>query len=214
MRQSALKRSNNIEDTWPGLVDVIIATMMILLLFMIIQYIMFFLSDAVKRMEIRHRQERLEQLIAEQESAGKISKGKITCETNGDNQKLRFSSAILFDVGKADIPKGAGEDFLHAVGEILQRAHYKEKLYDQIFIEGHTDSSPIHTAQFPSNWHLSTARAVQVTDFFIEHGYLSPSLSKQRFLGAAGYGEFNFIESEENKTENRRIEILLVYREK
>jgi hypothetical protein len=49
MRQSALKRSDNIQDTWPGLVDVIIATMMILLLFMIIQYIMFFLSDAVKR---------------------------------------------------------------------------------------------------------------------------------------------------------------------
>jgi hypothetical protein len=70
----------------------------------------------------------------------------------------------------------------------LHRAYYTEGLYDQIFIEGHTDSSPIHTAQFPSNWHLSTARAVRVTDFFIEHGYLSPSLSKRRFLGAAGYG--------------------------
>ena len=214
MRQAAFTPSDNLKDTWPGLVDVIIATMMILLLFMILQYIMFFLSDAVKRMEIRQRQTRLEQLVSEKEQSGEMQRDVVTIETIGDNQKLRFSSAILFDVGEAVIPKGKGEAFLHAIGDILRRAYYEEHLYDQIFIEGHTDSTPIKTARFPSNWHLSTARAMSVTNFLIENGYLTPLMSKQRFLGAAGYGEFNFVESEEQKNLNRRIEILLVYKER
>ncbi len=207
---------NTMPNIWPALVDVIIATLMILLLFMIIQYITFYLSDALKRIEIKSRQDRLVEMIAEMQKAGKIDKGIISCETSGDNQKLRFSSALLFPVGKAEIPaeKLNSFHFLDAVGEMLHKAFYQEHLFDQIYIEGHTDTTPIYSSRFPSNWELSTARAVYITKYFIEHKALRPILSDKRFLGAAGYGEFNYVYSEEDKDTNRRIEILLVYKEK
>lgn len=204
---------NTMPNIWPALVDVIIATLMILLLFMIIQYITFYLSDALKRMEIKSRQDRLEELISEFEDSGRIPRGSIDCISSGDSQKLRFSSALLFPAGKAEIPDEKVESFLFldALGEILKLAYYEKKLYDQIYIEGHTDTTPINNAKFPSNWELSTARAVYVTKYLIERGSLKPLPSNKRFLGSAGYGEFNFVNSDEDKAANRRIEILLVY---
>jgi len=207
---------NTTPNIWPALVDVIIATLMILLLFMIIQYITFYLSDALKRMEIKSRQDCLEELISEFEDSGRIPRGSIDCITSGDSQKLRFSSALLFPAGKAEIPDEKVESFLFldALGDILKYAYYNEQLFDQIYIEGHTDTTPINNAKFPSNWELSTARAVYVTKYFIEHDALRPILSDNRFLGAAGYGEFNYVYSEKDKDTNRRIEILLKYSER
>ncbi len=54
-----------------------------------------------------------------------------------------------------------------------------------IRIEGFTDNVPIHTAQYPTNWELSTARAVNVTRYLIEHDGFDPMR-----VSAAGYGEF------------------------
>ena len=65
---------------------------------------------------------------------------------------------------------------------------------------------PIHTARFPSNWELSTARAVEVTKFLIANGM------RPQVLAAAGYGEFDPVtanDSPEHKAQNRRIEIVL-----
>ena len=213
---NSIVRQEVLKDTWPALVDVIIATLMILLLFMIIQYITFFLSDALKRIEIKSRQERLESMIAEIEKTGKVPTGSIKSQQTGDSQKLRFSSALLFPVGKAKIPSErlVSFEFLDALGEMLHRAFYEEHLFDQIYIEGHTDTTPIYSSRFPSNWELSTARAVYITKYFIDNGYIKPKLSNNRFLGVAGYGEFNYVNSEEDKATNRRIEILLVYKEK
>ncbi|MCK4390184.1 MAG: OmpA family protein [Desulfobacterales bacterium] len=210
---------NTMPNIWPALVDVIIATLMILLLFMIIQHISFFLSDALKRIEIKNRQGRLVQMIKDMETTGKIPKDTIQCETIGDHQKLRFSSALLFPLGKAEIPPDRMESFkfLDALGEILHRTYYENRLFDQIYIEGHTDTTPIYSKRYPSNWELSTARAVYITKYFLKHKILLPSLSDKRFLGAAGYGEYNYImpnDTEEGKAANRRIEILLVYSER
>ena len=71
---------------------------------------------------------------------------------------------------------------------------------------GHTDDKPIHTQRFPSNWELSTDRAVVVTRFLIGKGMKAAS------LGAVGYGEFDPVfpnDSEEHRAQNRRIEIQL-----
>ena len=78
-----------------------------------------------------------------------------------------------------------------------------------IQVEGHTDKNPINTAQFPSNWELSTARANTVLKLLLELGFEPPRLS------AAGYGEFYPIST--GKTafdfeQNRRIELKLTTR--
>ena len=74
-------------------------------------------------------------------------------------------------------------------------------------IEGHSDSIPIHTAQYPSNWELSTARATELTRLLIERYGIPPSR-----LSAAGYAEYHPIAdnvTEEGRTLNRRVDIIL-----
>ena len=73
-------------------------------------------------------------------------------------------------------------------------------------VAGHTDDVPIHTPRFPSNWELSTARAVEVVYFLVAHGM------KPQALSTSGYGEFDPVaanDSAEHKALNRRIEIVL-----
>ncbi len=78
-----------------------------------------------------------------------------------------------------------------------------------IRIEGHTDSDPIRTEKFPSNWELSTARALSILHFFQDDAGFNP-----RNLVAIGRGEFDpvaFNDTPENKAKNRRIEINIEY---
>ena len=78
-----------------------------------------------------------------------------------------------------------------------------------IRIEGHTDNDPISTEKFPSNWELSTARALSVLHFFQDDAGFDPI-----DLVAIGRGEFDPIvlnDTPENKTKNRRIEIHIEY---
>ena len=73
-------------------------------------------------------------------------------------------------------------------------------------IDGHTDKRPINTAQFPSNWELSAARAISVAKYLIEQG-----VSAQHLV-PAGFGEFSPIDggdSDEAYARNRRIEFKL-----
>ena len=81
---------------------------------------------------------------------------------------LRLPEGILFDPGRADI-KDAGLRVIEKIGPVLiavldknRKTVDKQKLIpvETIFIEGHTDSVPINSAEFPSNWELSTKRAI------------------------------------------------------
>src|SRR6185369_1749376 len=74
-------------------------------------------------------------------------------------------------------------------------------------VAGHTDTLPIKNKEFPSNWELSTARAVAVVKLLVEKGVKSDVLS------AAGYAEFDPAASNANdkgRMKNRRIEIVIV----
>ena len=78
-----------------------------------------------------------------------------------------------------------------------------------IQVEGHTDKRPIKTAQYPSNWELSSARANSVLKLLLDLGFAPNRLS------AAGYGEFYPIaEGDEDRIlqQNRRIELKLTSR--
>jgi chemotaxis protein MotB len=76
-------------------------------------------------------------------------------------------------------------------------------------VDGHTDTRPIATAQFPSNWELSAARSISVVQYLIGRGI------KADRLVAAGFGEFQPIDpgtSEDAYSRNRRIELKLTER--
>ena len=74
-------------------------------------------------------------------------------------------------------------------------------------VAGHTDNEPIRRSRFTSNWELSTVRALEVVQYLQEQGVTPTHLS------AAGYSEFAPVaqnDSEDGRTENRRIEIVLM----
>jgi len=74
-----------------------------------------------------------------------------------------------------------------------------------IQVEGHTDNLPIHTAEFPSNWELSTMRAVNILRYLQQNG-IPPGR-----LAAIGFSEYRPAagnDTPEGRQKNRRIEIL------
>lgn len=114
---------------------------------------------------------------------------------------MRLSEKTLFESGVASVSPAA-LPLLEKIGAIVAQTNYL------IRIEGHTDDVPIHTAVFPSNWELSTARAVNVLRYFIEHH----RIDAQR-LSAEGFGEFRPLvanDTVENRTTNRRVEVIFI----
>jgi len=115
---------------------------------------------------------------------------------------MRLSDHALFDVAVATLSPQA-IPLLNKVGEIIARTSV------EVRIEGHTDDLPIKTTQFPSNWELSTARAVNVLRYFIETG----GIANQR-LSAVGFGEFQPVvpnDSLTHRAQNRRVEIIFLH---
>ncbi len=114
---------------------------------------------------------------------------------------LQVDESILFDPGKAEIKEGS-IDILNTISKII------EETDNDIVAEGHTDNVPINTAKYKSNWELSTARAMNIVKYFIENKNISPTR-----LSVKGYGEYNPIapnDTPENRTKNRRVDILIV----
>ena len=111
---------------------------------------------------------------------------------------LRLSEKVLFPSGSAKLHKqGATE--LKTLADVLKGVQ------GRIFrVAGFTDDVPIRTAVFPSNWELSTARALAVVHFFEKAGIPGTQLA------AIGYGKYQPAvpnDSAEHRTLNRRIEI-------
>ena len=79
---------------------------------------------------------------------------------------------------------------------------------NEIRVDGHTDSTPIESTRFPTNWELSTARALAVTRYLSETDRIQASR-----LMAAGFGEFRplFVnDTRDHRALNRRVEIHLL----
>ena len=121
-----------------------------------------------------------------------------------------FESEVLFPSGSATLtPEGlsAMDQLAAAIKEI--GAQIPKEVDWTLQVNGHTDSRPVSSAQFPSNWELSTARAASVVKYMIARG-----VPPERLV-AAGFGEFQPIEggtSEEALQKNRRIELKLTNR--
>jgi chemotaxis protein MotB len=121
-----------------------------------------------------------------------------------------IQSEILFDSGSADI-NPSGEAQLRKITEAVKEiaGEIPDDIPWVLRIDGHTDSQPIHTQQFPSNWYLSSARAIAVVNFMVKDG-VDPSR-----LVAAGFGEFQPLDkgtSAQALKRNRRIEFKLTER--
>lgn len=155
------------------------------------------------------KEEEIKRLTRTQEELSKslqdeISKGNITIQQVRDRLTINMVDRVLFDSGQAQV-KPTGVKVLKQVSDILKTVTDK-----QIRIEGHTDNVPISTKlqnRFKTNWELSTARATTVVRYLIDQG----SVDRQH-LSAVGYADTQpraSNDSEEGRSSNRRIEIVL-----
>ncbi|MFG1294371.1 peptidoglycan -binding protein [Xanthobacter variabilis] len=121
-----------------------------------------------------------------------------------------FQSEIFFDPGSATLKPEAQAELDKLASAILDlEKEIPADISWALRIDGHTDNRPIATAQFPSNWELSAARAIAVVQYLISKG-VSP-----QHLIAAGFGEFQPLDtgtSDEAHAHNRRIELKLTER--
>lgn len=129
-----------------------------------------------------------------------IKAGRVQLTELQGKLTVRMAEKVLFPSGSATVSK-EGQATLRAVAAGLREVQGRI-----IRVEGHTDDVPIRTSRFPSNWELSSARAIAVVRVMQAEG-VDPAL-----LGAAGYAEYQPIapnDSAEGRAQNRRIEISL-----
>jgi chemotaxis protein MotB len=133
-----------------------------------------------------------------------IDAGRLKVTVRHGRAVLQLHNDVLFDVGEADV-KPAGKQGLAEVAAALRGVGSK-----RFQVAGHTDNEPITTAtkkKFPTNWELSTARAIAVVKLLVADGVDAGTLS------AAGYGPYDPIApnaAPDGQAKNRRIEITLV----
>lgn len=113
---------------------------------------------------------------------------------------IRLNDQILFRSGEAHFADEQAAELMKPVVAVLQRGGHS------ISVEGHTDTVPISTERFPSNWELSAARASFVVRYLISEGVAPERL---RAVGFADSQPLASNDSEEGRRQNRRVTLVL-----
>ncbi len=131
-----------------------------------------------------------------------ISKNKnITYLKEKRGLVIRLNNSVLFDEGSAIIKSEA----LKTIDEIIDTI---SKIDNNVLVEGHTDSTPISNAKYPSNWELSTARATNIIAYMLKSKKIEP-----KRLSAVGYGEYMPVADNTSiggRLLNRRVDIIIL----
>lgn len=157
--------------------------------------------EALRAMEqeVRERNAIYEEVIAGFRSL--VDAGQLSVSIQRGRLVINLPQDILFASGSATLGR-EGQDVITQVGEVL--AEFPDRRFQ---VEGHTDDVPIATERFPSNWELSSARALAVVKLLSREGVSPENLS------GAGFGEYQPVASNddaEGRRRNRRIEIVML----
>ena len=148
--------------------------------------------------DVNQLKKQLEQALGEE-----IKKHEIEMRVTPEGLVVSLREVGFFNSGDATLLVD-GQNTLTRIATVLNEKGF------HIRVEGHTDNIPIHTAQFKSNWELSTGRATEVVSLLIEKHNFDPSQ-----ISAAGYSQYRPIASndtEEGRKSNRRVDIVVVAR--
>jgi len=130
-----------------------------------------------------------------------IDGGQLTVSIEQGRIVINLPNNVLFKSGSANL-NPEGEEALTQIASVLSQ--FSDRRFQ---IEGHTDNKPIKSARFPSNWELSTSRALTVIHLLTDMDVDPENIS------AAGFGEFRpraDNETEEGRQFNRRIQIIML----
>ncbi len=152
--------------------------------------------------QVSRVQAAIQSVLDKAQQNGSSQQPQVTVGTDKEGVVIRLSGSYLFDSGRAEL-KPNSFDLLDAIAQELKLET------NDIRVDGHTDSTPlVGSALYPTNWELSTARALAVTRYFVE----TDGIQATR-LEAAGFGEFRPIvpnDTREHRALNRRVEIHLL----
>lgn len=155
------------------------------------------LAEKLEEQQLKENEELMEEM---EETLEELKVGdEVEVSVTAQYVQLSMNGALLFASGSAELKEDA-KQVLDQVGIVLE---YYAK--GTIEIEGHTDNVPIHSAQFPSNEELSSARALSVFYYLMQTTFLDPVNLKH-----AGMGERVPIadnSTDEGRSRNRRVEI-------
>jgi len=151
---------------------------------------------------------RIKEISEYEQMAGDISKvvsemgleDTVTVTSSARGVLMQVQGQVFFEAGQANL-KGDSQPFLDEIARIVKASPYN------VAIEGHTDDSPIHTERFPSNWELSTARAISALRYLVDRGHIDPHR-----LSSAGYADTRPVvpnDTEQHQRQNRRVEFVL-----
>ena len=165
--------------------------------------------SAIEDEELRTREKEKEKTVDDLKrevlsSLEEVEQGDFSVRWDQSRLILVLGERITFRVGEAELLV----NFKPALSRIADFIAHKQGY--EIVVLGHTDDTPIHKSQFPSNWELSAARAVEVAKFLIESGVRPKRVSIQ------GYSEYRPLRENstpENREANRRVEIMLIKEE-
>jgi chemotaxis protein MotB len=190
---------------WPAMIDMLTSLLMFFLL-------VFFVGNRVNPAGLaaeiaRQKQERFTDVF-HREFAAEIERGEIGLVSDVNLLQITFGEEILFPVSEYRL-QSRGMAMLRRLAYTVHALDgaSEEAVYDQIQIEGHTDSTPMRHASYPrDNWELSTARALEVLRFLSER--TSRPLDKKT-MSANGYADTRPVSR--RRAANRRIEIRIYF---
>jgi len=128
-----------------------------------------------------------------------IAKGEISLRTSSEGLVIVLPEKLMFRSGKAEIQTD-GITVIDSLAQILST------LNNTIFVDGHTDNTPIRTFQYESNWHLSVARALNVGYRLISLGVSGDNIVIRGFADKRPVDDNS---TEEGRARNRRVEITI-----
>jgi chemotaxis protein MotB len=129
-----------------------------------------------------------------------VRDGQVRVTQSNRGISIEINASVLFASGQAQLRPDSGRA-LQEVARVLAATE------QSIQVEGYTDDAPISTAQFPSNWELSAARASSVVRLFIDNGVAEPRLS------VIGYGPNRSVaanDTPEGRARNRRVTVMIL----
>ncbi len=139
--------------------------------------------------------------VLSEELKKEIAEGKIQINMEPRGLVVSFTQAALFPSGEDAI----SPDAYDALGKVAQSI---EKIPNPVRLEGHTDSMPINTPRFRSNWELSAARSISLMELFSD----KYGVPRER-MSISGYADTSPVASndtEEGRAKNRRVDIVIL----
>jgi chemotaxis protein MotB len=146
-------------------------------------------------------------LVLQERISDFLAANHMTIQMIGDRDRftvtLRVGSNVFFDSGDASLRTEA----LPVLDQLAEVLAENEDRYVMVTIEGHTDNVPINTDRYPSNWELSSFRAVNTLHYIADKKLIDPDK-----LSAMGYSEYHPAETndtEAGKAANRRVDFVI-----